>query len=447
MGTIRAGVDAPGQDPDPGLAVLAEAGRVLGVSLDYRRTLQALSEVGLAFGDACLVGLLDEAGRLRIVAGAHVERTKRRIVDALGNGPITDCSHIAAVVRGGRSRVLPAIDDKRLQAALDGDALALVRQLELGPTMIVPLTVRRQRIGAVIFSRSAGDRAYDAGDVTLAEELARRAAAAVDNAKAFSHTSDVAHTLQQRLLPPRLPSIAGIELAARYQPAGQHLEVGGDFYDAFPLGEDRWALLIGDVAGKGPAAAATTAVVRYTARAAARFGSRLGVAAAVNEALLEMEDGEGFCTMTYAELRLEPGRVVLEIANCGHPAPLLVGADGDVAELRCQGSLLGQFPDVEVGSLTVELRPGETVVFVTDGVLEARAPRRGGDDGAVELFDHAGLASTLAAGAGESATSVACRIQEAALAFSGGSLEDDLATLVLRVIERPRSRPRTRARS
>jgi serine phosphatase RsbU (regulator of sigma subunit) len=435
MGTIRAAVDAPRQDLDPGLAVLAEAGRVLGVSLDYRRTLQALSEVGLGvLGDACLVGLLDDVGRLRIVAGAHVDGSKRGIVDALRNAPITRCSHAAAVVRGGRSRLLPAIDDQRLQAALDGDALALIRQLQLGPTMIVALIVRGQRIGALIFSRSAGDPTYNSADVTLAEELARRAAAAVDNARAFTHTSDVAHTLQQRLLPPRLPGIAGIELAARYQPAGQHVEVGGDFYDAFPLGEDRWGLLIGDVAGKGPAAAATTAVVRYTARAAARFGSRLAVAAAVNDALLEMEDGEGFCTMTYAELRMEPGRVVLAIINCGHPAPLLVGANGAVRELHCQGSLLGQFPDVEVGSLTVELRPGETVVFVTDGVLEARAPRREADDSTVDLFDHEGLASTLAAGAGESAASVACRIQQAALAFSGGSLEDDLATLVLRVV-------------
>ena len=240
------------------------------------------------------------------------------------------------------------------------------------------------------------------------------------------------------LLPPRLPGIAGIELAAQYQPAGPYAEVGGDFYDAFPLGAGRWGLLIGDVAGKGPAAAATTAVVRYTARAAARFGSRLAVAAAVNDALLEREDGEGFCTMTYAELRLEPDRVVLAIVNCGHPAPLLVGANGDVRELSCQGSLLGQFPDVEVGSLAVELRPGETVVFVTDGVLEARAPRREGDESTVDLFDYEGLASTLAAAAGESAASVASRIQQAALAFSGGSLEDDLATLVIRVVPRPR---------
>ena len=438
MSTTKAGVETLGHDQDPGLAFLSEAGRVLGLSLDYRRTLQALSELGLGvFGDACLVGLIDDAGRLRIVAGAHIHRDKRRIIEALKDVTITYCSQTAAVVRSGRACVLPAVDDERLEAALDCEALGLVRQLNLGPTMMVPLSVRRERIGVLILSRPPGSRPYETSEVTLAEALARRAAAAVDNARLFSQTSDVAHTLQQRLLPPRLPRIPGIDLAAQYQPAGQHLEVGGDFYDAFPLGNSRWGLLIGDVAGKGPAAAATTAVVRYTARAAARFGSRLGVAAAVNDALLEIGDGEEFCTMTYAELRLEPGSVVLSIINCGHPSPLLLTSNGDVRELSCQGSLLGQFPDVAVGSLTFELGAGETVVFVTDGVLEARAPRTGGDNSSLSLFDHDGLAATLAAGAGESATRLACRIQQAALAFSGGSLGDDLATLVLRVLERP----------
>jgi serine phosphatase RsbU (regulator of sigma subunit) len=435
--TTRTGADAF-EHQDPGLAFLAKAGRVLGLSLDYRRTLQGLSELGLGvFGDACLVGLIDDAGRLRIVAGAHVHRDKRRIVEALQNVTITHCSEAASVARSGRSRVLPAIDDDRLEGALDCEALSLVRQLNLGPTMIVPLIVRRQRIGVLIFSRSPGSRPYDAADVTLAEELARRAAAAVNNARVFTHTSDVAHTLQQRLLPPRLPRIPGVELAAQYQPAGEHLEVGGDFYDAFPLGDNRWGLLIGDVAGKGPAAAATTAVVRYTARAAARFGSRLGVANAVNDALLEIEDSEEFCTMTYAELRLGPGSVALSIINCGHPPPLLIGSNGDIQELSCQGSLLGQFPDAAVGSLTFELGAGETVVFVTDGVLEARAPRGLSDRDSVKLFDHDGLATTLAAGTGESAASLACRIKQAALTFSGGSLGDDLATLVVRVLKRP----------
>jgi serine phosphatase RsbU (regulator of sigma subunit) len=419
-----------------GVAFLAEAGRVLGASLDYRQTLQGLSELGLGvFGDTCLVGLVDDGGRLRIVAGAHIDRHKRPIIDALRDVTITHRSQIATVVRNGRSCVLPAIDIERLEGVVDPDALTLVRRLDLGPTMIVPLSVRRRRIGVLVFSKAPGQRPYRASELPVAEELGRRAAAAVANARAFSNTSDVAHTLQQRLLPPRLPSIPGIELAARYQPAGEDLEVGGDFYDAFSVGDKRWGLLIGDVAGKGPAAAATTAAVRYTARAAARFGSRLSVAAAVNDALLDLDDGEGFCTMTYAELRLDPDGAVLSIVNCGHPAPLLLSADGAIRELSSEGSLLGQFPDVAVGSLTVELAPGDSVVFVTDGVLEARAPRRHGEDSPVELFDHEGLVDALAAGPAESAAGLASRIGQAALAFSGGSLGDDLATLVLRVVD------------
>ena len=434
MTRTGASPDAFKHDQESGLAFLAQAGRVLGASLDYRRTLQGLTEVGLGvFGDACLVGLVDDAGRLRIVAGAHLDRAKRPILDALRDVTITHCSETAAVVRSGRSRVLPAINEGRLRAALDCEAMALIRKLELGPTMIVPLVVRGQRIGVLIFSAPPGSQPYEPTDVALAEELARRAAAAVANARAFAHTSDVAHTLQQTLLPPRLPLIPGIELAARYQPASLDLEVGGDFYDAFRIGDDHWGLLIGDVAGKGPAAAAMTAVVRYTARAAARFGSRVDVAAAVNDALLEMEDSEGFCTMIYAELRLGPGGVVLSVVNCGHPVPLLVRSDGAVRELDCQGSLLGQFGDVAVGSLTLALGPGDTVVFVTDGVLEARAPRAQGDDGSVDLFDQDGLVNVLSAGAVESAARLASRVQQAALAFSGFHLGDDLATLVVRV--------------
>jgi serine phosphatase RsbU (regulator of sigma subunit) len=442
MHATRDAVDTLGPDPDPALAFLAGAGRVLGASLDYRRTLQGLSELGLGIlGDACLVGLSDENGQLRIVAGAHIDPTKASVIDALRDVTIAHCSQTAAVARSGRSYVLPAIDDERLTAVLDCEALALVRQLDLGPTIIVPLVVGGQRIGVLVFSVSPGGRAYTGADVALGEELARRAAAAIDNARTFSQTSDVAHTLQQRLLPPRLPHIPGIDLAARYHPAGPQFEVGGDFYDAFLVRDNRWGLLIGDVAGKGPAAAATTAVVRSAARAAARFASRLDVATAVNDALLDIHEPEGFCTMTYAELQRCPGRVALSILNCGHPAPLLVGADGDVRELSCHGSLLGQFPDIAVGSLTLDLRPGETVVFVTDGVLEARAPRHPGDAGPVNLFDHDGLVSILAEGAGQSAATLAGRIEQAATAFSGGSLGDDLATLVIRVVELPDGEP------
>ena len=114
-----------------GVAFLAEAGRVLGASLDYRQTLQGLSELGLGiFGEACLVGLVDDGGRLRIVAGAHTGPDKRTIVAALRDVTLTRCSQISTVVRTGRSCVLPAIDVERLEGMLDPDALARGRSRE-----------------------------------------------------------------------------------------------------------------------------------------------------------------------------------------------------------------------------------------------------------------------------------------------------------------------------
>ena len=418
------------------VAFLAGAGRVLGSSLDYRVTLQQLSELGLGvLGDLCLVGLVDEAGSVQLVAGADVDPAKRPMLDALRNVPVTQRSQTAAVLRTGRSRVLAEITEEALRAGLEPDDRDLIRRLDLGPTMVVPMTVRSRTIGVLVFSRRLGSEPYSGTDLALAEELAGRAAAAVDNARAFTQTSHVAHALQRALLPPRLPAIPGVELAARYQPAGQDMEVGGDFYDAFSVGDDRWGLLIGDVAGKGPVAAATTAVVRYSARAAARFGSRLAVPTAVNDALLETEDDDDFCTLTYAELRLDDDGVELSVLNCGHPAPVLVRSGGEIRRLDCQGSLLGQFPDVAVGSLTCRLRPGDTVVFVTDGVLEARRPRPHPGEGPAELFDEAGLLEVVQAGTWDSADELASRIEEAAVAFCGGSPSDDLAVLVVRVLD------------
>ena len=417
------------------VAFLAGVGRVLGSSLDYRLTLQQLAELGLGvLGDLCLVGLVDEAGEPRLVAGAHVDPAKLPLLDALSDLPLTERSHTAAVLRTGRSEVLAGISEEMLQAGLDPAARDLIRSLELGPTMVVPLTVRSRTIGVLVFSRRPGREPYASADVALAEELAGRAAAAVDNAQVFAHTSHVAHALQRALLPPRLPAIPGVELAARYQPASQDMEVGGDFYDAFTVGDRRWGLLIGDVAGKGAAAAATTAVVRYSARAAARFGTALAVPSAVNDALLETEDEDDFCTLTYAELRVDDDGVELSVLNCGHPDPVLVCSDGAVRHLDCRGSLLGQFPDVAVGSVTCRLGPGDAVVFVTDGVLEARQPRTDLDEGPVDLFDDARLLDVVAAGAGDSADQLARRIEEAAVAFSGGRPSDDLAILIVRVL-------------
>jgi serine phosphatase RsbU (regulator of sigma subunit) len=418
---------------DQRLSVLAEAGKVLGASLDYRRTLQDLTEVGLGtLGELCAVGLVEDSGRLRLVAGAHVDPTKRLLLEALCDQPLATCSEIATVVRRGKSRVLEEVDGETLGDVYESDwHLTIVRALQLGPTLIAPLTVRRQTIGVLVFSAPPGAPRYERADVALAEDLAQRAAIAVDNAGLFTRTSEVAHILQHSLLPPRPPRIPGVEIAARYHPAGEYLEVGGDFYDAFSLGRNGWGLLIADVASKGPAAAATTALVRHTTRATARRGCRFDVPAAVNDALLEAEDDETFCTMIYGHLRLGDGAPSLDLLNCGHPAPLFMRAEGQIDQVECRGPLLGQFPSTTVDPAALAPLPGDVLVFVTDGVLEARAPRSRPDS---RWFGYEGLAAVLRDTRGESAGTIAEMIEARTVAFSGGSPGDDLAVLVLRFL-------------
>ncbi|MGH8994032.1 MAG: PP2C family protein-serine/threonine phosphatase [Acidimicrobiia bacterium] len=245
---------------------------------------------------------------------------------------------------------------------------------------------------------------------------------------------DISRALQRSLLPPCLPEIPGVELAARYHPAGAHSDVGGDFYDAFRLGEDRWGFLIGDVAGKGPGAAAMTAVVRHTARATARVSGGLRVPEAVNAALLESDHEEGFATMTYGDLRLAAGHVAVRLLSCGHPPAFLVRPDFPIVVVEGSGPLLGQFPVIDVEPLALILRPGDTLVFLTDGVLEARAPRPGGDLTPLTFLGEGGVAAVLKETRGERAEVIAQRIEERTVAFSGGWPADDLAVLVLSVL-------------
>jgi serine phosphatase RsbU (regulator of sigma subunit) len=257
--------------------------------------------------------------------------------------------------------------------------------------------------------------------------------ARIEAERGRTEAEHIAHVLQRSLLPPCLPDIPGVELAARYHPAGDHAEVGGDFYDAFSLGEDRWGFLIGDVAGKGPGAAAMTAVVRHTARATARVSGGLRVPEAVNAALLESDHDEGFATMAYGDLRLAAGHVTVRLLYCGHPPALLVRAGGRIAAVEGRGPLLGQFPVINVEPVAVTLFPGDVLVLVTDGVLEARTPRSARHFGLCFLEED-GLAAVLAETRGRSAATIARRIEERTVAFSGGGPGDDLAVLVLRIL-------------
>jgi serine phosphatase RsbU (regulator of sigma subunit)/PAS domain-containing protein len=300
---------------------LAEASRRLsGSSLDYERTLAAVTELAVpSLADACAVHLVEEE-------------------------PLP--AEVAEVMRTGAAWLEPT-------------------------RVIVPMTS-----GRVIGTLTLSGRAFDSADVLVAEDFGLRAGAAVENARLYRAASLIARTLQTSLLPPVLPDVPGAAVAAAFHPAGQGLEVGGDFYDVFTTGDGRWYLVMGDVSGKGAEAAAVTALARYTLRtAAARLRSPAAILHWVGEAMLDQgATGGHYGTIACALVDLARSPARLTVSCGGHPLPALRRADGTVEAVGVPGTLLGLLPDPELQDHTTELRPGDTLVLYTDGLTEARAP-------------------------------------------------------------------------
>jgi PAS domain S-box-containing protein len=249
-------------------------------------------------------------------------------------------------------------------------------------------------------------------------------------AEAGRRSATLARTLQQSLLPPRLPQIIGIDLAARYHAAFEGLDIGGDFYDVFSVGGD-WILVVGDVCGKGAEAAAVTALARYTIRATASHDSDpASILSELNSVMLSdttvTEGVPRFATVCCIRLRLDEDAVYADVSCGGHQPPFLLRDDGTVTTAGNSGTLLGVFDDLDLSSTTVSLDPGDSVVLLTDGVLEARDP-----DG--KQFDVDGVEQVLAAAAGSGARNLCRVLESAALAVQDGLARDDIAILVARV--------------
>lgn len=237
----------------------------------------------------------------------------------------------------------------------------------------------------------------------------------------------LARTLRRSLLPPVLPEAPGLEVAARYQPARGE-EVVGDFYDVFKGARSSWCVVMGDVCGKGPEAATVTALAHYTLRAAAaRSISPARVLGLLNTALLDQRpDNERFVTVALASLRVARGRVLATVASAGHPLPLLRRNDGTVEAACKPGMALGMFDKPPLLESKLAIEPGESLVFYTDGVTEARrGPDELGVDGLRQLI--AGIAP------GSSAAHMAASIEAHVGDYRDGPPRDDTAILVVQV--------------
>ncbi|MCX5234108.1 SpoIIE family protein phosphatase [Streptomyces prunicolor] len=300
-------------------------------------------------------------------------------------------------------------------------------------------------LGTLVIGRSGLPHFPD--EVTgLVEDLSRRVALAIGAARQYARQATISRVLQRGLLPGAVAEIPGLHSALVYEPCDKG-GPSGDFYDVFPAGDGRWCFALGDVQGKGPEAAVVIGLARPWLRLLAREGYGVAdVLDRLNQLLLDdateaadaaahalvaaggmpgpVGDGPRFLSLLYGELVPFDGGVRCTLASAGHPLPLLLGPDGSVGTAARPQTLLGVIEDVTYTSETFELRPGDSLLCVTDGVTERRS-------GAVQFDDGDGLATALAGCAGLSAELIAERIKRLVHEFGGRPPEDDMALLVL----------------
>ncbi len=285
-------------------------------------------------------------------------------------------------------------------------------------------------VGCLIFGFPEA-REFPPEDVAFLSSLTDQCAAALHRAQLYEDRVRLSRTLQASLLPPSLPEIPGIDLAARHASGSAGLEVGGDFYDVFRLDGDRFVLVLGDVCGRGVDAATIASLVRHTARSAAlTHTSPAAIVAHLNDLLLRDSDPDRyeprFCTAIVAIVDHSSPTVTVKMAVAGHPLPLLRKADGALTPVGAPGSLIGVGTPVELSETDLVLGPGDALVCYTDGVTE----RRNGS----AFFEYTGLSRTLAAADGD-AQALAAAVENAVLGFAPEPPGDDLAILVLRAEE------------
>ncbi|MCU1595908.1 MAG: putative magnesium/manganese-dependent protein phosphatase [Frankiales bacterium] len=397
------------------LTLLAEASEMFAGALDVGLAAMLLCQLVVPrFGSWAAVFAGSEL-RTRLLASTHEDEQQGSALQVLlSASAVRDLATALPSTGAGAQLVDPS--------ALPGG---------LGPfgadVLAVPLVARRRNLGLLLLGR--GERGGPGGDdISLLNDLSRRAALAIEGARLFEERSEVARALQASLLPPALPEVEGLQFGARYAAAGEGNEVGGDFYDVFPGPDGTWAVAIGDVCGKGPEAATITGLARHVLRLMIEEGRTAEQALSrLNRAILDLGDRGRFLTAALVLLHPHDSGVRAVIAVSGHPPPALVTQDGTVRFVGPGGTLLGVTPDVEIGVEEVELAVGDHLVLYTDGVTERRDGSRWFGDATLkqELRDTSGWPADLVAG----------RLEQRVRGFAVTAASDDLAVLVVGAVK------------
>ncbi|MFC5952698.1 PP2C family protein-serine/threonine phosphatase [Pseudonocardia lutea] len=299
---------------------------------------------------------------------------------------------------------------------------------EVGSIVVVPLPGHGVPAGALILIRGAGAAEFGEDEEVVARLFATRAGVAMSAARMYDQQASITETLMRDLLPPAVTRLSGVEFSARYRASQDGERVGGDFYDVHPASEEDGESLVvlGDVCGKGLDAAVLTGKIRSTLHALLPLaGDHQRMLSLLNGALLNTHDAR-FVTLVLASVARAGAGVRLRLTCGGHPAPLVVRADGRVEEAPTRGTLIGAMPEVRATTADVTLSPGETCLMYTDGITEAK----GGPFGD-ELFGELRLQRVLGECAGMPAEAVVERVQMLASQWVGRGAHDDMAVLAI----------------
>jgi hypothetical protein len=385
-------------------ALLAEASLQMDAVLDTTQTMQRVPRMAVpAIAEGCLVYVTEE-GRPVLRSSVHVDM--RRLASLLADPAVVE--HLNHLVgRAIQGSTVPAADS----------ALLCTQAVDLQP-----LHARGEIVGALVF---LFDR--DAGAIpppAFLRDLASRAALAIDNGTRYERRRRDVITMQQHLLPTRLPDVDGLEFAAAYLVGDRILEVGGDFYDVVTGQDGMVAALIGDVCGRGVDAAALTGMARHTLAALLQEGLTPQRAMARLNARLRLDGSWRFVTAGVACLRRDGDDVAVEWVSAGHPAPVVLRHATGPERGTGGGAMLGVLAEPKTGHSELILAPGDTLIIFTDGLTESR-----GTDG-VMFEDHA-LGDTLDRLRGHPLPELVRELSTASAAF-GGPRTDDIAVLAIR---------------